>query len=173
MAEEYPGHAVARPAEVDAVELCGDEMRLALPPDSAYPADDPAAALRALNGRPWVMEPTGTASRRWATAVCRQAGSSPTCGSSRPICWYSCGWWSRGTRRRSCLTCCGAGARRPCRRCRCRAAAAPGGSSRPYGTAAKVTRRPGPAVRRCDAPSYVPAACPERLAGPAAAPRNR
>ncbi|WP_336052759.1 LysR substrate-binding domain-containing protein [Streptomyces sp. CA2R101] len=77
VAEEYPAHAVARPAGVDAVELCGDEMRLALPPGSASPADEPAAALRALSGRPWVMEPAGTASRQWATAVCRQAGFEP------------------------------------------------------------------------------------------------
>ncbi|MER0479692.1 LysR substrate-binding domain-containing protein [Streptomyces sp. Edi2] len=77
VAEEYPGHAVARPAEVDSAELCGDEMRLALTPDSASRTDGPAAALRALSGRPWVMEPAGTASRRWATAVCRQAGFEP------------------------------------------------------------------------------------------------
>ncbi|UQA90674.1 LysR substrate-binding domain-containing protein [Streptomyces halobius] len=76
--EEYPGDARTRPAaEVESAELCGDEVRLALPPDSAVRASEPSVALRALSGHPWVMEPAGTASRRWATTVCRQAGFEP------------------------------------------------------------------------------------------------
>ncbi|MFP3991845.1 LysR substrate-binding domain-containing protein [Streptomyces sp. E11-3] len=77
VAEEYPGHAVARSAEIDSADLCGDEMRIALPPDSAGGSYEPEAALRELSGRPWVMEPADTASRRWATALCRDAGFEP------------------------------------------------------------------------------------------------
>ncbi|WP_327351441.1 LysR substrate-binding domain-containing protein [Streptomyces sp. NBC_01304] len=79
VAEEYPGHAVARSAEIESAELCDDEMRLALPPRSATdaPAPEPAAALRELAGHPWAMEPAGTASRQWATALCREAGFEP------------------------------------------------------------------------------------------------
>ncbi|UQA98104.1 LysR substrate-binding domain-containing protein [Streptomyces halobius] len=61
----------------EVAELCRDEARSALPPDSAVRASEPSVALRALSGHPWVMEPAGTASRRWATTVCRPAGFEP------------------------------------------------------------------------------------------------
>ncbi|MFI0982494.1 LysR substrate-binding domain-containing protein [Streptomyces sp. NPDC021093] len=113
VAEEYPGHAVPRSTGIDSADLCADEIRLALPPNSAdavrltlppnsadavrlalpadkaaaahtpeaaraaAPAHPPEAALRALSGHPWAMEPAGTASRQWATALCREAGFEP------------------------------------------------------------------------------------------------
>ncbi|MFD0416952.1 LysR substrate-binding domain-containing protein [Streptomyces sp. NPDC127108] len=79
VAEEYPGVAGPRDEALERADLCADPMRLALPrpvPEGAD-ADDPRAALRALAGLPWVMEPEGGAARRWATTVCRAAGFEP------------------------------------------------------------------------------------------------
>lgn len=69
--EEYPGDPSPRPAGVDHEELGEDEIRLAPPGPAA------GAALRDLAESPWVMEPEGTASRRWATRLCREAGFEP------------------------------------------------------------------------------------------------
>ncbi|GAA3107633.1 LysR substrate-binding domain-containing protein [Streptomyces rectiviolaceus] len=82
--EEYPGLPSPRPAGLEQEDLCADPLHLALP----EPAGDtsggtsqdtrsPAAALRALAGHPWVMEPAGTAARNWATTLCRNAGFEP------------------------------------------------------------------------------------------------
>ncbi|MFE3887790.1 LysR substrate-binding domain-containing protein [Streptomyces lydicus] len=137
---------------------------------------EPEAALRALSGRPWVMEPAGTPSRRWATAVCRQAGFERDVRLESPDLLVQLLLVGQGHAAALLpdLLWGGSGPTIP-RGCRCRTVAAPGGSSRPYGTAAKATRRPGPAVRRCDGPSqHMPATCPERLAGPVCRlPRNR
>src|SRR5690606_11719502 len=70
--EEYPGDPSPRPAGVEYAELGEDEITLALP----EPAP-PGAGLRDLAGTPWVMEPEGSASRRWATRLCRAAGFEP------------------------------------------------------------------------------------------------
>ncbi|MFG2088672.1 MULTISPECIES: LysR family transcriptional regulator [unclassified Spirillospora] len=68
--EEYPGDPSPRPAGIEYAELGEDEMTLAIPaPADGGPAD--------LAGVPWVMEPAGTASRRWATRLCRAAGFEP------------------------------------------------------------------------------------------------
>ncbi|WP_067793536.1 LysR substrate-binding domain-containing protein [Actinomadura formosensis] len=81
--EEYPGGPGPRPAGVEYAELGEDEIRLAVPAGTAVPADTavPAgisgAGLRSLAGGAWVMEPEGTASRRWATRLCREAGFEP------------------------------------------------------------------------------------------------
>ncbi|GGS18066.1 transcriptional regulator [Streptomyces aureoverticillatus] len=91
VAEEYPGTpeggtAGLRDDVLEREELCVDQLRLALPEAGPEPgpadaegeAGDPRGALRALaGGRPWVMEPDGSAARRWATAVCRAAGFEP------------------------------------------------------------------------------------------------
>ncbi|NDU74280.1 LysR family transcriptional regulator [Actinomadura sp. DSM 109109] len=69
--EEYPGDPSPRPAGVDHEQLGTDEIGLVLPPRS------PDAALRDLAASPWAMEPEGTASRRWATRLCREAGFEP------------------------------------------------------------------------------------------------
>ncbi|MEU8798057.1 LysR family transcriptional regulator [Spirillospora sp. NPDC048819] len=73
--EEYPGDPSPRPAGIEYAELGEDEMTLALP----APADrgPGGAGLADLAGVPWVMEPGGTASRRWATRLCRAAGFEP------------------------------------------------------------------------------------------------
>jgi DNA-binding transcriptional LysR family regulator len=76
VAEQYPGHARPRHPELDRVPLASDAIRLALPPHR--PIGEPATLdLAATRGRPWVMEPAGTASRVWAEQLCRAAGFEP------------------------------------------------------------------------------------------------
>lgn len=103
VAEQYPGHARPRHPELDRVPLASDAIRLALPPQpwaeerpakpdasrTPRPArrgfETPASraphsaapTLAATAGRPWVMEPAGTASRVWAEQLCRAAGFEP------------------------------------------------------------------------------------------------
>ncbi|MFF8842126.1 LysR substrate-binding domain-containing protein [Streptomyces sp. NPDC015127] len=83
VAEEYPGSANPRPAELEQEDLCEDPLRLALPAGVAVGSGEsaqrrgPQAALMRLAGHPWVMEPEGTAARHWATALCRAAGFEP------------------------------------------------------------------------------------------------
>ncbi|WP_171166974.1 LysR substrate-binding domain-containing protein [Streptomyces sp. I05A-00742] len=79
VAEEYPGDPHPRAAGLEERHLLDDTLRLALPAPDAVPgaADGPTAALRSLAGHPWVMEPEGTASRRWAVSLCRDAGFEP------------------------------------------------------------------------------------------------
>ena len=69
--EEYPGHPPRRRPELDYRELATDPMRL------AQPAGAPPRPLAELGDHPWIMEPSGTAARHWATAVCRAAGFEP------------------------------------------------------------------------------------------------
>ena len=75
IAEQYPGHAAPRLAELDRVELVTDALRLGGPPERfglRHPVD------RGCRSRmPWVMEPRGTASRHWAEQPCRPAGFEP------------------------------------------------------------------------------------------------
>ncbi|MBE1532274.1 LysR family transcriptional regulator [Actinomadura algeriensis] len=70
--EEYPDEPIPRPDGIEYAELGEDEMRLALPDGAAS-----EATLATASGLPWVMEPAGTASRRWATRLCRNAGFEP------------------------------------------------------------------------------------------------
>ncbi|MEV5827306.1 LysR family transcriptional regulator [Spirillospora sp. NPDC052242] len=79
--EEYPDEPMPRPDGIEYAELGRDEMRLALPTGSASGSPTGSAsgeaALAAAADLPWVMEPAGTASRRWATRLCRDAGFEP------------------------------------------------------------------------------------------------
>ena len=84
IAEQYPGHTRAHRPDLDRVVLGGDAIRLgvgAVDPgatarrESSEP--DVHAALLSLAGRPWVMEPVGTASREFAMQLCRAAGFEP------------------------------------------------------------------------------------------------
>lgn len=81
VAEEYPGDPGPRPAELHQEDLRQDPLRLALPapPDEAASPHMSGArsALLACAERPWVMEPHGSAARRWATTLCRTAGFEP------------------------------------------------------------------------------------------------
>ncbi|MFE6253813.1 LysR substrate-binding domain-containing protein [Agromyces sp. NPDC057865] len=84
VAEQYPGYARPRHPELDRVPLASDAIRLAVPTNTREerPAEpdasrDPNVALAATAGRPWVMEPAGTASRVWAEQLCRAAGFEP------------------------------------------------------------------------------------------------
>ncbi|MEU5988193.1 LysR substrate-binding domain-containing protein [Spirillospora sp. NPDC047418] len=70
--EEYPGEPGPRPAGVEYAELGEDEIALAVPGGAAA-----GTGLRGLARVPWVMEPVGTASRQWATRLCREAGFEP------------------------------------------------------------------------------------------------
>jgi DNA-binding transcriptional LysR family regulator len=75
IAEQYPGHAAPRYAELDRVRLTNDAIRLAVPP-----AGRGRPAVRSLTdtaGMAWVMEPRGAASRHWAEQACRSAGFEP------------------------------------------------------------------------------------------------
>jgi DNA-binding transcriptional LysR family regulator len=70
IAEQYPGHAAPRLAELDREPLVEDEIRLG--------AQDPAVGgVTDAAGAAWVMEPRGTASRHWAEQTCRLAGFEP------------------------------------------------------------------------------------------------
>ena len=71
VAEEYPGFPLSRPPHVETSELARDPLRLV----GVDPAGDPFPA--AVRDAAWVMEPTGNAARRWATALCREAGFEP------------------------------------------------------------------------------------------------
>ncbi|MBO2455564.1 LysR family transcriptional regulator [Actinomadura barringtoniae] len=71
IAEEYPGNPHPRPAEIELDDLSHDEIRL------AHPLDVPYENLADLADHPWVMEPAGSASRHWATTLCRAAGFEP------------------------------------------------------------------------------------------------
>jgi len=89
IAEQYPGHTRAHWADLDRVNLAADTLRLAVPPvaagsertGAAPPGGRGAATdiadLRDAASWPWVMEPEGTASRQWATQLCRSAGFEP------------------------------------------------------------------------------------------------
>ncbi len=75
IAEQYPGHAAPRYAELDRIALTSDAIRLAVPP--ASPDRAPVNTLEDTAGLPWVMEPRGAASRHWAEQACRSAGFEP------------------------------------------------------------------------------------------------
>ncbi|WP_306912482.1 LysR substrate-binding domain-containing protein [Arthrobacter sp. B3I9] len=75
IAEQYPGHAAPRYAELDRIRLTEDAIRLAAPPSSpSRPAVNSLADTAELA---WVMEPRGAASRHWAEQACRSAGFEP------------------------------------------------------------------------------------------------
>lgn len=78
VAEQYPGHTREHRADLDRVHLVTDVIRLAAGP---LPLVDgiasSIASLADAAGRPWVMEPRGTAAREWATQLCRAAGFEP------------------------------------------------------------------------------------------------
>lgn len=105
LAEEYPDSPSPRLAGLEHEPLLTDPLRLAAPtqgtgPDTGAPAapgpdvtrgtdgavppvpdgspgGGASAVLRALAGRPWVMEPEDTPARRWAVSLCRDAGFEP------------------------------------------------------------------------------------------------
>ncbi|GAA0396228.1 LysR family transcriptional regulator [Streptomyces luteireticuli] len=74
--EEFPGRPHPRTDGLEREPLCDDALRLALPPGTDAPSA-PAAALRALAGHPWAMEPEGSAARHWTVTLCREAGFEP------------------------------------------------------------------------------------------------
>lgn len=77
LAEQYPGHTRAHWPDLDRVNLATDALRLAVPPEDAGTGRLRADTLEETAGLPWVMEPVGTASRQWATQLCRSVGFEP------------------------------------------------------------------------------------------------
>lgn len=73
IAEQYPGHAAVRHAELDRAHLTSDAIRLAVPHEGLQPVQSLADTAEL----PWVMEPRGAASRHWAEQACRRAGFEP------------------------------------------------------------------------------------------------
>jgi len=75
LAEQYPGHTREHRTDLDRINLVTDALRLAVP----RPRDGRAvvSGLEHATMLPWVMEPAGTASRQWATQLCRSAGFEP------------------------------------------------------------------------------------------------
>ncbi|QAY61686.1 LysR family transcriptional regulator [Microbacterium protaetiae] len=71
LAEQYPGSSREHRADLDRQPIGRDPIRLATPPG------DDATGLAALADRAWVMEPKGTAARRWALEQCRAVGFEP------------------------------------------------------------------------------------------------
>jgi DNA-binding transcriptional LysR family regulator len=72
---EYPGDPSPCHAELEQEFLGDDSMHLVYP--GVTNATKVQEALRMLADHPWVMEPDGTAARRWAMTVCRGAGFEP------------------------------------------------------------------------------------------------
>ncbi|SEB47049.1 DNA-binding transcriptional regulator, LysR family [Paramicrobacterium humi] len=78
IAEQYPGRTRAMRPDLDRVLLGLDALRLAVPPHVTVSAADASEGLPAsVRHVPWVMEPSGTASRSWALQLCRQSGFEP------------------------------------------------------------------------------------------------
>lgn len=80
LAEQYPGHTRTHWPDLDRFNLATDALRLAVPPEDPERVGSErnnAATLEETAGLPWVMEPVGTASRQWATQLCRAAGFDP------------------------------------------------------------------------------------------------
>lgn len=78
--EEYPGVPQSVSSDVHRVDLCDDELELALPYAVAESdkgeGSEPVTVQHAAEV-PWVMEAPGSLSRSWATALCRTAGFEP------------------------------------------------------------------------------------------------
>lgn len=75
IAEKYPEHNTPWHPELDAVDLTTDEVRLAVPPQGQRFSD--ITTIAAAADAPWVMEPSGVASRHFAEQACRVAGFEP------------------------------------------------------------------------------------------------
>lgn len=75
IAEQYPSHAAPWHPELDRVALTTDSLRLAVPPSAARFGR--ISSLADAAHVPWVMEPTGAASRHWAEQLCRHMGFEP------------------------------------------------------------------------------------------------
>jgi DNA-binding transcriptional LysR family regulator len=65
----------ARTRSIDARLLFHDPIHLLAPPPWTPPPG--RAFWSTLAAAPWVMEPRGNAARRWAVAMCREAGFEP------------------------------------------------------------------------------------------------
>ena len=75
LSEEYPGVSTLLSDEVDRLDLTSDELELAVPSVGRFANSQPR--LEDAAGCAWVMEPSGTMARRWATDLCRRAGFEP------------------------------------------------------------------------------------------------
>ena len=141
IAEQYPGHAAPRLAELDREPLCGDELRLA--------ARDPGHHGDRGRARGGLGDGTaGHGIRHWAEQLCRVAGFEPDAASRPRTCRRTSGSWSRGTRSPCCPIWCGAAARRACGSSICRGIRAARSSPRHAWRAARTRRSPPAAGAR-------------------------
>lgn len=82
-AEEYPDTSTAYPPGTDVELLCADRLRLASATTGLGPGAPGTARpwrirdLANLRDHPWIMEPREVPSRRWAVALCHEAGFEP------------------------------------------------------------------------------------------------
>lgn len=73
--EEYPGFSLPLSNEVHRSVICEDALELAIPrPEAKFTYDE---ALVEVACCPWVLEPSGSMSRKWAVQLCREAGFEP------------------------------------------------------------------------------------------------
>ncbi|MYU10529.1 LysR family transcriptional regulator [Streptomyces sp. SID8361] len=72
--EEFPHHPLSQDPGIDYQELMKDRLWIALPADARVTTD---AVWDHVAGRPWAVEPLGTASRDWIHMSCREAGFEP------------------------------------------------------------------------------------------------
>ncbi|WP_430592163.1 LysR family transcriptional regulator [Humidisolicoccus flavus] len=77
VAEQYPGHAAPHYEELDRQPLVRDRIRLAVAEHSDISAFAKVTTLQDAAALPWVMEPSGAASRHFAEQACRSAGFEP------------------------------------------------------------------------------------------------
>jgi DNA-binding transcriptional LysR family regulator len=75
VAEQYPGHAAPWHPEMDRLDLTTDVISLAVARSGSDWSD--VAEIADVVEAPWVMEPTGAASRHFAEQACRLAGFEP------------------------------------------------------------------------------------------------
>lgn len=69
--EDYPGHPQRALPGAEIKPVGSDNLWL-LAPSGEVPGE-----LANLSGRRWIMEPSGTLARQWATSACRHAGFEP------------------------------------------------------------------------------------------------
>lgn len=74
LGEEYADHPLETAARVDRVDLCDDELRLAVPEIGPWAGRTTLAELAAA---PWAVDPADTEPGRWARALCQRSGFEP------------------------------------------------------------------------------------------------
>ncbi|WP_025156766.1 LysR family transcriptional regulator [Leifsonia aquatica] len=74
LGEEYDDNPQRTPERIDRVDLCDDELRLAVPEVGPLAG---TRSLAELASAPWATDPVETEPGRWLRALCRGAGFDP------------------------------------------------------------------------------------------------